>query len=138
MERKIYLPDNTIALVSLYILFWSPQRKFSLLKKSRMNREAEIVGRMIAIYCQGNHDADGVLCAECTALLQYAVERLNHCRFGAEKPTCGKCPVCCYRPELRRKIQRVMRYSGPRMLLRRPGATIRHLIDSLIKKVPKR
>ena len=46
--------------------------------------------------------------------------------FGPDKPVCSKCPVHCYRPELRERIRGVMRYAGPRMLYRHPVLALRH------------
>jgi hypothetical protein len=49
--------------------------------------------------------------------------------------TCAKCPVHCYRPELRERIRAVMRYAGPRMLFRHPRLAILHLWDR-VKRAP--
>ena len=85
---------------------------------------------MIRLYCrrkEGNKD----LCPSCTELLQYANARLGHCKFGDNKTTCKKCPVHCYRPEMRKRISEVMRWAGPRMMFYHPVAAIKHLIREL-------
>lgn len=82
---------------------------------------------MIALYCRSKHDSGKELCAACESLRQYALRRLEFCRFGEEKPTCVKCPVHCYKSSMRMKIKEVMRFAGPRMLYTHPVATIRHL-----------
>jgi hypothetical protein len=69
------------------------------------------------------------LCTDCVELRQYAFARLEKCRYQDDKPTCAKCPVHCYRPEMREKVRVVMRYSGPRMMLRHPVLAIAHIID---------
>ena len=74
------------------------------------------------------------LCPQCQALLDYAHRRLEHCRFGENKPSCTRCPVHCYKPAMREQIRQVMRYSGPRMLLHDPIMAIRHLWDFLRAK----
>ena len=74
------------------------------------------------------------LCPQCQALLDYAHQRLEHCRFGEDKPSCTRCPVHCYKPAMREQIRQVMRYSGPRMLLHDPIMAIRHLWDFLRAK----
>ena len=74
------------------------------------------------------------LCPQCQALLDYAHKRLDHCKFGEDKPSCTRCPVHCYKPALREQIRQVMRYSGPRMLLHDPIMAIRHLWDFLRAK----
>ena len=74
------------------------------------------------------------LCPQCQALLDYAHKRLEHCKFGEDKPSCTRCPVHCYKPAMREQIRQVMRYSGPRMLLHDPIMAIRHLWDFLRAK----
>ena len=69
------------------------------------------------------------LCPECTEFLSYAFLRLDKCPFQEEKSTCGKCLVHCYQPQMREKVKKVMRYSGPRMLLRSPGLAMHHAFD---------
>ena len=84
---------------------------------------------MLKLYCKDHHHSAGGLCLECQKLLEYAINRLAHCKFGENKPTCGKCTVHCYKPEMRKQIKEIMRYSGPKMLFAHPIAAIRHLID---------
>lgn len=98
---------------------------------NRLEREKATVKTMIKLYCKGHHQSDGELCSECKKLLEYAMSRLNHCKFGESKPTCAKCPVHCYKPEMRERIKETMRYSGPKMIYTQPIAAIRHLIDGM-------
>jgi len=95
----------------------------------RIAREKRTVRAMIRIYCRAHHKTTDALCADCDELLDYAVARLDRCPFGSEKPTCAKCPVHCYKPAMREKAKAVMRYAGPRMLLRHPILAVRHLLD---------
>jgi len=99
----------------------------------RTVREKRTIEAMIKIYCHGNHRTKQELCLECRALLDYAQVRLDKCPFQENKPTCAKCPVHCYKPMMREKIRKVMRYAGPRMLYRCPILAIFHLIDSCRK-----
>ncbi|WP_300725986.1 nitrous oxide-stimulated promoter family protein [uncultured Bacteroides sp.] len=97
-------------------------------KLSHIEREKRTVEQMVRLYCrykEGNKE----LCPSCAGLLQYALARLSHCPFGEGKPTCRKCTVHCYKPEMKEKIRAVMRFSGPRMLLYHPIDTLRHLLD---------
>jgi hypothetical protein len=96
---------------------------------SRIQRESRTVEVMIALYCRDNHKTAG-LCPECRELNDYALERLRKCPFQEGKTTCAKCPVHCYNTEMRDKIRKVMRYSGPRMIFRHPIMAVQHLIDS--------
>jgi len=95
----------------------------------RIAREKKTMAAMMRLYCQKHHDSDGTLCEECSELLDYATCRLNRCPFGPQKTTCAKCPVHCYKPQMRQRVQEVMRYSGPRMLLRHPILAVWHLLD---------
>jgi len=87
---------------------------------------------MTQIYCRDHHHAAG-LCAECEQFLNYANARLERCQFGAEKPTCAKCPVHCYQRERREQVRVIMRYAGPRMLWEHPVMSLFHWIDGFRK-----
>ena len=78
--------------------------------------------------CQVGHGGPG-LCGDCRELLEYSLARLDHCKFGNAKTKCHKCPVHCYRPDMREKIRTVMRFSGPRMLLYHPLEALRYLFS---------
>lgn len=106
----------------------------------RMAREADTVIAMIRLYCRGNHpiQPNQSLCIECQSLQDYANLRLERCPFQEGKTTCAKCPVHCYKPEMRQRIRTIMRYAGPRMLLRHPGMALIHLVDGLRKKPTKK
>jgi len=96
----------------------------------RLRRERQTIESMFAIYCRDQHATPaGKLCASCQALQDYAIERLERCPFQENKPTCANCVVHCYKPEMREKVRQVMRYAGPRMLLRHPIHAVRHLLD---------
>lgn len=84
---------------------------------------------MIAMYCRDHHGRGGTLCAKCAELDAYAQKRLAQCTFGAEKPVCAKCPVHCYKPQMRARITEVMRYAGPRMMKRHPVLGMAHLVE---------
>lgn len=69
---------------------------------TRIEREKQTVGQMVAIYCRGHQhthfgeghsNGRGALCAECTALIEYAHSRLDHCKYGEKKPTCEKVAI---------------------------------------------
>jgi len=92
----------------------------------RLRREQRTIDAMIGIFCRKHHDAGRGLCASCGELAAYAAARLDRCPFGADKPTCANCTVHCYRPEMRDRVKVVMRYAGPRMLLRHPVLAIMH------------
>lgn len=102
----------------------------------RLARERRTISVMIHMYCRAQHNHAGGLCAECTELEAYAQQRVEKCPFGWRKPACANCPIHCYKPEMRGKVRRVMRYAGPRMLLWHPLLALLHLVDGW-RKVAK-
>jgi predicted amidophosphoribosyltransferase len=86
---------------------------------------------MIRLYCRGQHGHREGLCPACGELLAYAEARLDACPYGEAKTTCARCPVHCYKPEMRERIRAVMRYAGPRMLWHHPLLAVLHLLDGL-------
>lgn len=115
----------------------------------RVRREERTITVMIGMYCRAHHpdsaphvkgsDGEGSsshskagpdLCQECASLHEYALLRIDKCRFGDDKPTCAQCTVHCFRFEMREQIRAVMRYSGPRMTLSHPYLAVRHLLDA--------
>lgn len=94
----------------------------------RIRREKLTIKRMIALYQQHCPEAlpDPL---HYDALYAYAVQRLDKCVFGEQKPACKQCPVHCYQPARREEMKQIMRWAGPRMVLRHPILTVRHLLD---------
>ena len=116
------------------------------LRDPRLARERHTIAAMIEAYCFGVHAAEegaraayeaGEPCADCEELLAYASQRLERCPYGGEKPACAKCPIHCYQARRRAEVKAVMRYAGPRMMLRHPYLGLRHWLDGL-RKVPPR
>jgi hypothetical protein len=80
---------------------------------ARLAREFRTIKAMVHIYCRDHHGQD--FCDDCQGLMDYASLRLERCRFGAEKPTCARCPVHCYQRNRRCRF----RQPGNRFSLRR-------------------
>lgn len=97
---------------------------------NRIKEEKKVVEQMIALYCR-RKEGNASLCAACNELLKYALERLDHCKYGCDKPTCKKCPIHCYRPDMRVRITAIMRWAGPRMMLYHPVSAAKHLLREL-------
>jgi hypothetical protein len=93
----------------------------------KLEQERKTIEAMIRLYCRGQHGT-GELCEECSELLGYANARLSKCPFGEDKPKCAKCEVHCYKPEMRKRVTAVMKYSGPRMMVHHPVMALRHLL----------
>jgi hypothetical protein len=98
-------------------------------EKPRIARERRTVRYMVEIYCRDHHEAHRGLCEQCDGLFTYAMGRLDDCIYKEEKPTCKKCPVHCYRKDMRAEMREMMIYSGPRMLFSHPVLAIWHLLD---------
>jgi len=96
----------------------------------RRARELKTIEAMVRMYCRGHAHGEGdVLCSACAELADYAARRLERCVFGDAKPACSHCVVHCYSAGMRERIRVVMRWAGPRMLLRHPLLAMAHLMD---------
>lgn len=95
---------------------------------NRIEKEKKTIELMINLYCKKNHGTKGNLCSQCNELLEYAQKRLTYCKFGEKKTSCSKCPIHCYRKDMKEKIKKVMRFSGPRILFYSPYEFIRHIV----------
>ena len=93
-----------------------------------LEREFLTMQKMVGIYCTAHH-GDSELCEDCATFLDYAEVRLEKCPYGEDKPTCSNCPVHCYKSHYRAQAKAIMRYAGPRMLLRHPILTVAHYLD---------
>ncbi len=101
---------------------------------TRLARERLTIGKMVGIYCAAHHASPGdSMCQSCREFLDYAELRLEKCPYGEDKPTCANCPIHCYKPERKAQAQAIMRYAGPRMLLRHPFLAIAHQLDGFRK-----
>ncbi len=102
----------------------------------RIVREQRTIRAMTRLYCRDHHRISDGLCEDCENLLGYALRRLGTCPFQEAKPVCNLCEVHCYSRSMRLRVQDVMRYSGPRMLLRHPLLSLWHMLDKL-RPVPR-
>jgi len=110
-----------------------PENKPAGFAGARRAREGRTMAALVRIFCRDHHHPAAGLCAECRQLLDYAQVRLEHCRFGAEKPTCARCPVHCYQRARREQVRVMMRHAGPRMAWEHPVMSLRHWLDSFRK-----
>lgn len=95
---------------------------------TRIERERRVVEQMIHLYCL-HKEGNSEICSDCKALLDYANLRLTHCPFGEKKNTCRRCPIHCYKKDMREKMRNVMRWAGPRMVIYHPITALRHLFN---------
>lgn len=103
--------------------------------ESKREREKFMVEQMIGLYCHKNHNTKkGEMCDECRELADYAKSRSDHCPFMENKTFCSNCAVHCYKPEMREKIRKVMRFSGPRMIFVHPVMAVKHVVSTIKEK----
>ena len=106
-------------------------RMARLVEVPRLRKEAETIRVMTGEYCAHFHGTDGrTLCPSCAAFLAYALKRLACCPYGGEKPVCGNCRIHCYKPAERETARRIMRWAGPRLILKHPVMAIEHVLDA--------
>lgn len=94
----------------------------------QLGLEFKTLKAMLQIYCRSHHKSETALCDKCSEFISYANKKLDRCPYGQNKPTCNRCPIHCYKKELRQQAKMIMRYAGPRMLLHHPILAIKHLV----------
>ena len=95
----------------------------------RLEKEKKTIAIMIQIFCGAHHGTGRkLLCPACTELLDYAKVRLDKCPYGENKGACSRCKIHCHKPEMRKYITEVMRYSGPKMVTKHPLLAFAHLL----------
>ncbi|MEG0276949.1 MAG: nitrous oxide-stimulated promoter family protein [Coprobacillus sp.] len=92
--------------------------------EKKRQREVDIVTFMIHLYYKKHQDLNH----EYQGLLNYAVKRIEKCPMMEKKTFCSQCPIHCYDKKMQEKIKKVMKYSGPRMMLFHPLLTIKHAL----------
>lgn len=116
----------------------------------KVRHDIRVVGRMVEIYCHGNHSDRSahpltspaqlqgvytrgvpVLCEECSDHLRYAEERRALCPKNP-KPFCANCDIHCYRSDEAEWERQMMRYSGPRSVFHGLAIdAIKHVIETI-------
>lgn len=96
----------------------------------KIYKEVEVVDLMIDIYYKKQIKLDKNKKVEKEDLKNYCHFRLSKCPFKDNKPFCSNCKIHCYDKIHQDLIKKVMRYSGPRMLIYHPLLAFRHLIES--------
>lgn len=104
----------------------------------KRTEEQKVVSLMFKLYCRHYHTKERrggeTLCEECKKDLDYAIKRSQHCPRMEEKSFCAFCPKKCYSPAMSEKISKVMKFAGPRLLLRKPSAVFSHVIQGIKEK----
>ena len=119
--------------VTKYKFDWKEKKMKNKIEK-KQQKEQYVVEEMIRLYCRKNHSGyrkdTKQMCPACQELSDYAKQRSGKCPFMEQKTFCANCKVHCYKPQMREEIRRVMRFSGPRMLLYHPVLAVWHLVCS--------
>ena len=108
----------------------------TLITARRARRDTKLLGDFSQLYCRHHHASAArgplvsegaalgvygrrppVVCEACAELLRYAERRRAFCPYDP-KPFCSACETHCYSAEMAETMRRVMRYSGPRSMLR--------------------
>ncbi|NMD38267.1 MAG: nitrous oxide-stimulated promoter family protein [Christensenellaceae bacterium] len=103
----------------------------------KLKQEKEILTQIVCLYCHKKHKYSE-LCPDCKELLDYAKKRSESCPYKKTKSFCSNCKNPCYRKDMREKIRKVMKFSGPRMIFYHPVIVIRHIKKSLEKRMEER
>ena len=98
---------------------------------NRIEWEKRTVRKMITLYCR-HHLKQDPMPEEYAQLVDYACERLDHCKYGDNKNLCKNCAIHCYAPEKRQQIREVMRWVGPRMMFYDPKEALIHMLNGLL------
>ena len=84
-------------------------------KEEFIAERKETMDFMISMYCRKKHSQD--LCEDCMELRDYAFERIDSCMNNDSQVRCAGCPARCYNSEMRDRIQDMIGFSRPRMIL---------------------
>lgn len=105
------------------------EKRLIQLRNPYIRKEVETIRIMTEIYCSAHHGTEkGNLCPECEEFYLYSAKRLACCPFGENKPVCAKCKIHCFGKEFKGKAKAIMAFAGPRLVLRHPILSLRHLM----------
>ncbi len=94
--------------------------------KARIEQEKQFFSLMVHHFCKWN-PGGGPVCAACEELVEYANERLDRCPYGSRKPTCYNCNASCFKPDMRKREEQVVRTTFAKMFLLHPVLLFKHI-----------
>lgn len=100
----------------------------------KRQKEMESMRLILDIYEKGHPEER----EEIEAIRKYSMERIQKCPKMATKTYCSNCEIHCYRAEFREKVRKIMRYAGPRLLLKKPSFVIDHALKRILYQLKKR
>ena len=104
------------------------EKREQQVKHPYIAKDVETIRIMTEIFCHAHHDTKEGMCPECEDFYLYAVKRLACCPFGEKKPVCGSCKIHCFGKGYKEKAKEIMAFSGPRLILKHPYLSFRHLV----------
>ena len=104
------------------------EKREQQLKLPYIAKDVETIRIMTEIYCHAHHNTKEGLCPECEEFYLYSVKRLACCPFGEKKPVCAKCKIHCYGKGYKERAKEIMAFSGPKLLLKHPILSMRHIM----------
>ena len=93
---------------------------------NKIEQDKQTIRLMVGLYCRHRLPVREIP-EEDEQLIDYAEQRLTHCRYGEMKPACKHCATHCYKPDMQEKVREVMRWTGPRMIFFSPKVAFRHI-----------
>ena len=111
------------------------EKREQQVKHPYIAKDVETIRIMTEIFCHAHHDTKEGMCPECEDFYLYAVKRLACCPFGEKKPVCGSCKIHCFGNVYKEKAKEIMAFSGPRLILKHPYLSFRHLV-ALFRTAP--
>ncbi len=111
------------------------EKREQQVKHPYIAKDVETIRIMTEIFCHAHHDTKEGMCPECEDFYLYAVKRLACCPFGEKKPVCGSCKIHCFGKGYKEKAKEIMAFSGPRLILKHPYLSFRHLV-ALFRTAP--
>lgn len=106
----------------------------TMLSEKEKKKRVLVLHTMISLYCNKTHQTK-YLCKECEELNRYASRKLDECHLLDDMFFCSSCNVHCYDEYHRDRIKQVMKFSGKRMIFYHPVMALRHIIETLIRKI---
>lgn len=106
-------------------------------KHKNILKEKKTFDKMLKIYCKKKHQSKE-LCKECLEIQNYVYKRIEMCPFILNKPFCAYCKIQCYKKEMKEKVIKIMKFSGPKMMFRAPIQSFRHVFQMIKYKRKKR
>ena len=102
----------------------------------RVSREIKTLEIMVKMYCKKVHKSVSTPCEMCQTCLEYALSRVKNCPRKSYRGLCKGCTIHCFKDEYREEIKKIMRFSGPRMMVKHPILALWHILDGVkIKKL---